>query len=82
MGSRSISCWTRGSQRVNPDVGLVQDGRGEAAFLFEEGEQQVFDIDLLISMLDGDGLGRADSLLELFGESVEVHDDSVPLTTS
>jgi hypothetical protein len=34
----------------------------------------VFGVDLLVTMLNGNGLGSADGFLEFFGESVEVHD--------
>ena len=67
----------RVAQGIHPDVGLVQDGRRQAAFLVQQGEQQVFGIDLLVAMLDGEGLGRADGVLQFFGESVEVHRGSI-----
>jgi hypothetical protein len=63
-----------GFERVHPDVGFVQDGASEAAFLVEEGEHEVFCVDLLVTMLDSNGLGSADGFLEFFGKSVEVHD--------
>ena len=61
------------AQGVHPDVGLVQDGRGQAAFLVEQGEHQVLGVNLLVSVLNGDGLRRSDGLLQFFGESVEIH---------
>ena len=60
-------------QGVHAYVGLVQDRGGEPAFLVEEGEHQVLGVDLLVAVLDSDGLGGSDGFLELFGESVEVH---------
>ena len=39
----------------------------------QQGQHQVLDIDLLVSMLDGDGLGGSDGFLDFFSESVEVH---------
>ena len=39
---------------------------------------QVLDIDLLVSMLNGNGLGGANGFLQFFGESVEVHDGLLP----
>ncbi len=61
------------AQGVHFDVGLVEDRAGESAFLLEQGEDQVFGIDLLVAMLDGDGLGGADGFLELFGVLIEIH---------
>jgi hypothetical protein len=33
----------------------------------------VFGINLLISMLEGEGLGGMDGLLHFFGESIKIH---------
>ncbi len=73
MGNRSTSCWKRVPQGVHPDVRLVQDGWRQAAFLVEQGEHQVLGINLLVAVLNGNGLGRSDGLLQFFGESVEIH---------
>jgi hypothetical protein len=55
-------------------VCLIEDGSGEPPFLFQQSEKQVFDVNLLVSMANGDGLCRAEGLLQLFGESIEVHE--------
>jgi len=41
----------------------------------------VLGVDLLISVLNGDGLGGSNRLLKLFGESVEIHNLSLSLST-
>ena len=51
----------------------MEDGRGQPAFLIQQSQQQMFYINLLISVLNGDGLGRTDGLLHFFGKSIEVH---------
>ena len=66
------------AEGVHPNVGLVEDGGGKPAFLLEQGQHQVFGVDLLVSVLNGDGLGGADGLLQFFGESVEVHSGASP----
>ncbi len=41
--------------------------------LVKECKQQMLGIQLLVAVLDGDGLSGPDGFLEFFGESVEVH---------
>jgi hypothetical protein len=36
----------------------------------------VLDVNLLVPMLNGDGLGGPNRLLHFFGESIEVHEPS------
>ena len=62
-----------GSHGVDTDVGFVEDRGSESAFLVQQGEQQVFDIDLLITVANGERLGISDGVLKLFGEAAEVH---------
>ncbi len=53
-------------QAVEVDVGLAQDGRGQAGFLVEQGRQQVLDIDVLLSAAGGETLSDFARLPELF----------------
>jgi hypothetical protein len=55
------------------DVGAKKDRRGQAAFLFEHGEEEVFDVNLLIPMLNGAGLSEPDGVLRFFGKPIHVH---------
>ena len=73
FGRRSSSASRRARQRLHADAGFGQDGWREAAFLFQQGRQQVLDIDLLVPVADRLGLRRPDRLLELFGEAIDVH---------
>src|SRR5581483_3472090 len=67
---------------INVNVGFIEDRRSEAALLLQQGEDEVLDVNLLIPVPDGDGLGTADGVLHLLGESVNVHTDlSVSLST-
>ena len=51
---------------------LQQDSGSEAVLLLEQGDEEMFNIDLLVTVLDGKGLGGASGLLEFFGKAVEV----------
>jgi hypothetical protein len=51
----------------------VQQGRGAAVVLVEQGQQQVLRLDELLVVADGQALGVGDGLLELGGEFVEAH---------
>ncbi len=53
--------------------GLGQDGGCKAAFLFEKGEEQVLNVDLLMTVGGGASLGRPESFLHFLREAVEVH---------
>ncbi len=55
-------------------VGFVENGRGQPALLFQQREQQVFDINLLVSVRSGKRLRSSDSLLHFLGEAIEIHD--------
>jgi hypothetical protein len=55
------------------DVGFEKDAGGEPVFLFEEGGEEVFDLDLLVVSASGFGLSGVEGFLEFFGETVEVH---------
>ena len=63
-------------QAINLDVRLVQNRRSQPSFLLQKGKQQVLDVNLLVPMLNGDGLGGPNRLLHFFGESIEVHEPS------
>ena len=55
------------------DTGLFQQWSGQAPLLFEQGEQDMFDINALMipaHRLSGSGLQR---LLELDGHSIHIH---------
>ena len=54
-------------------VRLVEDGRSEAVVLQEKGGEQVLDVDLLVAVAQGGGLGGLEGLLGFFGEAGEVH---------
>ncbi len=70
---RSSSASTRRCERLQIDSGLRQDGRSQAAFLFEQGGQEMFDIDLLVAVAHRLGLRGPDRLLQLLGETIDVH---------
>jgi hypothetical protein len=47
--------------------GLDKDGGSETVGLFEQGSEEVLDVNLLVGVADGGGLGGADGLLGFFG---------------
>ena len=55
------------------DAGLRQDGGRQSALLFEQRGEQVFDVDLLVAVADRLRLRGPDRLLQLFGETIDVH---------
>ena len=52
---------------------FVQEAGDEAVLLGGEGVEEVFDLDGLVALLGGLGLGRGDGFLGVFGELVQVH---------
>ena len=72
-GSFSSSRWSSIVSASGGDAGLLEDGRGEPAFLVEQRQQEVFDVDLLVVQPDGELLGTLQGLAGLFGEAVDVH---------
>ena len=52
---------------------FFQQAGDEAVFLGGEGVEEVLDLDGLVALLGGLGLGRSDSFLGVFGELVQVH---------
>ena len=61
-------------QRLGGDAGLLEDGRGQPAFLIEQGEQQMLDIDLLVAHPDGNLLRTLDGLPGFLGETADIHE--------
>jgi hypothetical protein len=52
---------------------FFQQAGDEAFLLGGEGVEEVFDLDGLVALLGGLGLGRGDGLLGVFGELVQIH---------
>ena len=52
---------------------FFQQAGDEAVLLGGEGVEEVFDLDGLVTLLGGLGLGRGDSFLGVFGELVQIH---------
>ena len=55
------------------DVGAGKNRLGEAPFLLQQSEQEMLDVNLLVSAAGGQGLCRAESLLEFFRKAVKIH---------
>ena len=53
---------------------FFQEAGNEAVLLCGEGVEEVFDLDGLMALLGGLGLGRGDGLLGVFGQLVQVHE--------
>ena len=54
---------------------FFQQAGDEAVLLGSEGVEEVFDLDGLVALLGGLGLGRGNRLLGVFGELVQVHEE-------
>jgi hypothetical protein len=52
---------------------MRKQGRGHAIALFEQGEQQMFDIDLLLPLAQGAALSVGKSFFDLLGEFFGIH---------
>ena len=52
---------------------LFQEAGNETVLLGGEGVEEVLDLDGLVALLGGLGLGRGDGLLGVFGELIQVH---------
>jgi hypothetical protein len=61
-----------GGGAVSPD-GFFEDGGGEAAFLFEEGREEVRRLEFRVAEPGGDGLRGLDGLGGFVGEAFSVH---------
>jgi hypothetical protein len=55
------------------DVGAGENRLGEAPLLFEQGEKEMLDVNLLVPAACGHRLCRAESLLEFFRKAVKIH---------
>ena len=68
-------------QRLRIRLGFEENGRGEPVVLFEQGEEQVLDIKLLLAVPARERLRGAQTILEFFRKAVEVHKTTTfPLT--
>jgi len=54
-------------------AGLEEDGRRERVLLFEESNQEVFGVDLLVAEAGGESLSAAERVLRFFGVAIEIH---------
>jgi hypothetical protein len=54
---------------------FFQKAGDEAVLLGGEGVQEVLDLNGLMTLLGGLGLGRGDGLLGVFGELVQIHEE-------
>jgi hypothetical protein len=54
---------------------FFQKAGNQAVLLGGEGVEEVLDLDGLMALLGGLGLGRGDGLLGVFGELVQVHEE-------
>ena len=61
-------------QRRQIDAGFARIDRSQSAFLFEQGNQQVLHIELLLAVLGGQGLSCPQALLQFFCKPIEVHE--------
>src|SRR5438309_1957388 len=59
-------------ESVDGDVRLAEDGRGQALFLVEQCQQEMFNVHLLLSKTTRQALGAGQTLLSLLGEAVDV----------
>ena len=62
-----------GADRVDVDVGALEQARDQAVGLVEQREQQVLDVDLGVAEAHRLGLRVVDGLLGLLGQPVDVH---------
>ena len=62
------------AEGVGVDAEFLQERLDEALGLIDEGEQQMFAVDLLMGMVRRDGLRALQRFLSLDGESIELHD--------
>src|SRR5262249_38403456 len=60
------------------DAGAGEDGTGEAGLLFEQGQEQVFGVELLLAVARSEPLGGEQGLLGFLGETVDVHPSPPP----
>ncbi len=60
-------------QAVHFDIRFIEDGRSQSALLLQQGEQQVLNLNLLVPMLNRNGLSGPDRFLHFFSESIEIH---------
>ena len=65
-------------ERFHGDPGLIQDGRGQAALLVQQGQEQVLDVHLLVPQLGGQPVGGAQGFLRFLGKTVTVHQPLLP----
>ena len=54
--------------------GLLENGRGEPAFLCQQGGQQMLHVHLLVVQANGFGLSGLQRFLQFFGEAVGIHE--------
>jgi hypothetical protein len=73
LGQAAQRLGQRRFQRRHLHAGARQDGRRAAAFLVQQGEQQVLRLDVGMVAADGQALRVGKGLLELGGELVETH---------
>jgi hypothetical protein len=53
---------------------FFEEAGDESVFLGRKRVEEMFDLDGLVTLLGGLGLGRGDGLLGVFGEFIQVHD--------
>jgi hypothetical protein len=56
---------------------FFQQAGNEAVLLGSEGVEEVLDLNGLMALLGGLGLGRGNSLLGIFGELVQIHEEQL-----
>jgi hypothetical protein len=62
-----------GAEGIEGDAGFFEEVGGEPGLLVEEGEEEVFDLELGVGALDRQGLRGTEGVLGFFGEFIEVH---------
>ena len=65
-------------QGGDASAGFFSDGASNAAFLFQEGQQEVFGLNLLLATTSGEVASGDEGFLGLLGETVHVHRLVIP----
>src|SRR5262249_35888483 len=60
-------------EAVEVDVGFAQDRGSQARLLVEQGDEQMLDVHLLLSVAQGAALSVGQGFLGLLGEAINVH---------
>jgi hypothetical protein len=59
--------------RFEADPRFVQDGLAQALLLLNQGYQEMLNVELLLASAGSKGLGGSKTILQFFGEAIDVH---------